>query len=104
MVSLVAIANEQKVLVFAVNSSKSQLIREIKQPMFNPSVNGDAKQLRELDGIQPSITWGYGHSPVMKDKCYATLVIAWGPLIQMYILNDLNDLDQVFMEDGYIVL
>ena len=51
------------------------------------------------------MSWGYGYSPVMKDKCYAQLVVAWGPLIQLYVLNDLlDDSSQKFIDDGYFVL
>ena len=50
------------------------------------------------------MSWGYGYSPIMKDKCYANLVVAWGPLIQQYVLNDLLDKDQTFIDDGYIVM
>lgn len=51
----------------------------------------------------PSLTWGYGHSPVFKDKCYATLVVAWGPLIQLYVLNDIME-KMAFYEDGFHIL
>ena len=37
----------------------------------------------------PSICWGYGHSPALKDKCYSILAIGWGPLIQLCVLNDI---------------
>ena len=51
------------------------------------------------------MTWGYGHSPALKDKCYATLAIAWGPLIQLYILNNIVDeAGQIFIDDGYHVI
>lgn len=52
------------------------------------SAEGDLKPLK---GCLPSISWGYGHSPVMKDKCYATLAVAWGPLVQLFVLNDVMD-------------
>lgn len=41
---------------------------------------------------------------MMKDKCYATLVIGWGPLIQMYVLNDITDQKQTFIEDGFYII
>jgi hypothetical protein len=50
------------------------------------------------------MSWGYGYSPMMKDKCYANVVVAWGPLIQQYVLNDLLEKDQKFIDDGYFVL
>lgn len=50
------------------------------------------------------MSWGYGHSPVFKDKCYAYLIIGWGPLLQSFILNDVMEQDQIFFDDGYYVL
>ena len=61
--------------------------------------------LSELKGCLPAITWGHGHSPKLKDKCYATLAVAWGPLIQLFILNDiLNKEGEIFIDDGYVIL
>lgn len=57
-----------------------------------------------MQNCLPSITWGYGHSPIFKNKCYATIVVAWGPLIQMYVLNDLRSKDEAFIADGYHIL
>ena len=50
------------------------------------------------------MTWGYGQSPFFKDRIYATLAVGWGPLIQLFVLNDVTDKDNVFFEDGYVVL
>lgn len=61
-------------------------------------------QPKVLLSCQPTMCWGYGHSPVFKDKCYSTLAIGWGPLIQTYVLNDVMDQDQYFFDDGYHVL
>ena len=48
--------------------------------------------------------WGFGHSPVFKDKCYSTLAVGWGPLLQIYVLNDVMDPDATFFADGHYVL
>lgn len=48
--------------------------------------------------------WGFGHSPVFKDKCYSTLAVGWGPLIQIYVLNDVSDPEATFFVDGHHVL
>ena len=48
--------------------------------------------------------WGFGHSPVFKDKCYSTLAVGWGPLIQLHVLNDVMDADSTFFDDGYHIL
>lgn len=50
------------------------------------------------------MSWGYGHSPVFKDKCYAYLIIGWGPLLQTFILNDVMEPDQIFYDDGYYII
>lgn len=51
------------------------------------------------------MTWGFGHSPGLFDKCYATLVVAWGPLVKLFILKDImNETENNFLEDGYYVL
>ena len=75
--------------MFAVSEKRKELVKEILAPKFLSS--GGEGDVKDLKKCTPSLTWGYGHSPVLKDKCYATLVVAWGPLIQLYVLNDLGD-------------
>jgi len=76
-VTLVAIGSSSKVIVLAITKEKSQIVKEFDCPKYKSAIN----EIKELNSVLPSITWGYGHSPMMKDKCYATLVIGWGPLI-----------------------
>ena len=64
-------------------------MKTIKKPKFKPSTYEQDHLINDLNDCLPAITWGHGHSPVFKDKCYATLAIAWGPLIQLFILNDI---------------
>ena len=102
LVTLVAIGNYEKILVLAITQSKSQLIKKIERPQFKEVSSAELKYV--LDSY-PSITWGYGHSPVCKDKCYATLAVGWGPLIQLYVLNNIMDEGGMkFVEDGFHVL
>lgn len=101
LVTLVAVASTEKVLVLAVNSDSSQLIKEIRRPQYK---NPNSLELRELEGVHPALEWGYGHSPALKDKCYATLAVGWGPLVQLFVLNNLVDERQIFIEDGYVVM
>ena len=42
-----------------------------------------------LNDCLPHMAWGFGHSPGLFDKCHATLAVAWGPLIKLYILKDI---------------
>jgi len=65
-------------LILAITKEKSQLIKEINRPQYKVPSNQDIKT---IDDCWPSLSWGYGHSPALKDKCYASLAVAWGPLI-----------------------
>ena len=94
-------ANTDKIIVYAVNQNKSQILKEIERPKFQTILGG---QPRELLNCQPTMCWGHGHSPVFKDKCYTTLAVGWGPLVQTYVLNDVMDTEQTFFDDGYHVL
>lgn len=76
-------------------------MKEIIKPVY---FNIQVGQYRELKNCQPSICWGYGHSPVFKDQCYSTMVIGWGPLIQIYVLNDIMDANACFFGDGHHVI
>jgi len=101
LVTLVAVGNQEKVLILAITAGKSQLMKEIHRPKYKST----ALELKDFTASNPSICWGYGHSPVCKDKCYATLAIAWGPLVQLYVLNNvMEEKQQIFIEDGFHVL
>lgn len=53
----------------------------------------------------PCIAWGYGRTPCFKDRTYSLLAIAWGPVIQLVILNELdNESGNDFFVDGHYVL
>lgn len=101
LVTLVAVASAEKVLVLAITPDSSQLIKEIRRPQYKLA---SSAELRDLEGCHPALEWGYGHSPALKDKCYATLAVGWGPLVQLFVLNNLVDERQIFIEDGYVVM
>ena len=81
MVTLVALGSSEAVIVVAVSQVQSQVINEINTPESTTSTYDQDHLLSELKDCLPAINWGYGHSPVFKDRCYATLAVAWGPLI-----------------------
>ena len=100
-VTLAAVGSNDRVGIFAISQTKSDLIYQINRPAYKVQPTGE---LRRLANCLPAMEWGFGHTPVFKDKCYATLVIGWGPLIQLFVLNDVMESDQIFYEDGYEVL
>jgi dipeptidyl aminopeptidase/acylaminoacyl peptidase len=66
-VTLVAIGNFNKVLIFAVMSNNSQVIFEIDKPIYKPEFNSKPEEYKTMTDVLPTITWGYGSSPLFKD-------------------------------------
>ena len=54
--------------------------------------------------MTPCISWGFGHSPVLKDRPHSMLAVAWGPLVQLIVLIDHEETDNPFIQDGYYIL
>ena len=53
----------------------------------------------------PQLAWGYGKTPIFKDRAYSILAIAWGPLIQLVLFRDLTNVDSTgIMIDGHYFL
>lgn len=52
----------------------------------------------------PALSWGFGMSPVLKDRPHSMLAVAWGPIIQLAVLIDHEENDQPFIIDGYYIV
>jgi len=50
------------------------------------------------------LSWGHGHSPVLKERPHSLLAVSWGPLIQLVVIIDHDDIDSPIIEDGYYIL
>jgi hypothetical protein len=49
-----------------------------------------------------NLAWGYGRTPGFKDETFVLLAVAWGPLIQLVVVNDIGSKhNEDFFEDGY---
>ena len=44
-VTLLAVANAERALIFAVNQTKSQILREIERPKYLPVVGNQVQEL-----------------------------------------------------------
>ena len=42
-------------------------------------------------GTIPYCAWGYGLTPCYRDRTQSILAVAWGKSIQLYVLNDVED-------------
>ncbi len=52
----------------------------------------------------PPICWGFGMTPVLRDKPHSILAIAWGPIIQLAVLIEQEDLKNPIVQDGYYIV
>lgn len=50
------------------------------------------------------MAWGYGMSPILKDREHTILAIAWGPLIQLVVMIDQDEVENSFILDGYYII
>lgn len=55
------------------------------------------------DGV-PSLSWGNGMSPLLKDQPHSILAVGWGPLIQLAVLIDSEENDKPFILDGFYIV
>lgn len=51
----------------------------------------------------PCMGFGYGYTPIFKDKPYALLAVAWGPLVETYVFRDIEQNEDLtaIMPDGF---
>eukprot|EP00347_Sterkiella_histriomuscorum_P012402 403368713 len=103
-IPIFAIGNAGQVDIIEAKSGKHNLLMTIERPskFFNKSAN----ELQDFKARVPSLSWGYGHTPAIKDKAHSILAIAWGPLVQLVVLFDSIGTDdmQPFITDGYYVI
>lgn len=54
----------------------------------------------------PQLAWGYGKTPIFKDRVYSLLAIAWGPMIQLVMFRELHEAgdETAIMIDGHYFL
>jgi hypothetical protein len=99
---MVAIGNNQNVIILEVRHNNHYEISQIPKPTkyFNRQKN----VLENFWPKNPSLSWGHGHSPVLKDRPHTVLAIAWGPLIQLVVLIDHEETMQPFIQDGFHIL
>jgi hypothetical protein len=77
---MVAIGCRDSVLIFEarINGHKELYLINKPEKYYNRD-NQTFDPYRPLS--VPSISWGYGMSPVLKDRPHSMLAVAWGPLI-----------------------
>lgn len=76
---------------------------QIKKP--EKYYNRDHKNFEPFSPLAvPQISWGYGMSPVLKDRPHSLLAIGWGPVIQLAVLIDHEETDNPFILDGFYIV
>ncbi len=75
-------------LVFRVKPSFHEELCRIDRP--RKYYSNREQKLKDTKPKLPSLCWGFGHTPKLKDKTYSILALGWGPLIQLLALTDAN--------------
>ena len=99
---MIAIGSKDNVYVIIVTKDGSRLIKEISRPPY--ITNQAISKVAQIADCYPSLDWGYGHSPIFKDRMYSILAIGWGPLVQICVLNDIYNIEYAFIDDGWLVM
>jgi len=101
--TLMAVGSHRDVIIYEVTKETWKRKFVVKRPFCYTSENagGIVSFARE----PPCIAWGYGRTPCFKDRTYSLLAIAWGSLVQIVILNQLDDESgNEFFLDGHYIL
>jgi hypothetical protein len=89
--SLIALGSTADVLILCVMKEGSKIRLSLPRPQGYISESRD--EVIPIQAQLPCIAWGYGRTPFFKDETYSLLAIAWGPVIQLVILNDIAAVD-----------
>ena len=97
--SLIAMGSNLEVNIFNVIKESCYRIFTVQRPRAYPSQNTGRIEMFQKQHQVPCLSWGYGRTPCFKDETYVLLAIAWGPLIQLVVVRDL---DSAAQEDFYL--
>eukprot|EP00347_Sterkiella_histriomuscorum_P024298 403331615 len=99
---IIALGNNHEVRIMEARTNTHTDFYTIDRPkkIYNRSSN----DFESFQPFSPFLSWGHGHSPVLKDRPHSLLAIAWGPLVQLVVLIDHDDTDTPFIQDGYYIL
>ena len=101
-IPMFALANSQEVVVLeARTSSHTEFLRLQRPALFFNQATSDFERFNPQAA---ALAWGFGHSPVLKDRPHSLLAVAWGPLVQLVVLIDDQETDAPFIQDGFYVL
>lgn len=99
---LVALSNPDVVYIVEVRPNSHSEVFKITKPdrFYNPIT----KSFEEIGPCPPSTSWGFGMSPLLRDRPHSLLAVAWGPLIQLVVLIDHENSANPFVRDGFYIL
>jgi hypothetical protein len=78
--SMLAVGCRDSVLIFDAKQNDHKELLSITKPDRYFSQANQSFDPFIMYG-NPALTWGYGMSPLLKDKPHSMLAIAWGPII-----------------------
>jgi hypothetical protein len=101
--TLISVGSTRDVIFYEIGKETWQRKLVIQRPKAYHSEN--MQGIVNFPPEPPCVAWGYGRTPCFKDRTYALCAIAWGPLIQLVILNELDQENGLeFFHDGYYIV
>jgi len=101
-IPMFALGNSQEAVIMEARSGSHTEFLRLQRPAF--FFNQAANDFERFNPLTPALTWGFGHSPVLKDRPHSMLAVGWGPLVQLIVLIDDQETDAPFIQDGYYIL
>lgn len=100
--AMLALGNAKSVVIMeARHNSHTEFITVNRPERYYNRIKNSVENFKP---VVPSLSWGHGMTPVLKDRPHSLLAIAWGPLIEIVALIDHEDTDKPFITDGYYIL
>ncbi len=90
--TMIALANRDKLIVIDAKQDNYRILLSIDKP--DVFYNKDSNIYEPFrPSTVPMIAWGFGMSPLLKDRPHSMLAIGWGPVITLIVIIDHEEAD-----------
>jgi hypothetical protein len=78
--SFVALANRDSIMILETGQSQHKTLLSMDKP--DKFYNKESKNFDPFRPLTvPGLAWGFGMSPVLKERSHSMLAIGWGPIV-----------------------
>lgn len=87
--TVISLGSEESIVVFQITKDAMIEVTSVQRPMRYPSENFGTNSVPIYPRL-PCMNWGYGNTPMCRDKPNCVLAFAFGPLVQLLVFRDLE--------------